>query len=637
MPPVETGSPQPGAAVQSNAARLRVALALHRQGELNQAQAMYNEILQSQPQHFDALQLLATIAVQQKNPAAAVELFDRALKLNPRHAGSFNNRGIALVELKRFDEALESYDCALRVNPDYAEALNNRGVALQNANHGEESLESFDRALMIRPDYAEAHNNRGNALCGLKRSQEALESCDCALTLRPDYAEAHNNRGNALLGLKRLDEALKSYSQALGIKPDYAAAFNNRGSALLELKRFDEALQSLDCALGIKPDYAEALNTRGTALRSLRRLDQALDSYDSALRLRPDYAKAHINRGNALVDLKRLSEALESFDRALRVCPDCADAHWHEGLCRLLMGDFALGWPKNEWRWKKQPAVKHPENFRQPLWLGKEKLENKTILLHSEQGLGDTIQFCRYAAQVAQLGAKVILEVQPPLKSLLKDLAGVATVLSDGESLPYFDYQCPLLSLPLAFNTDMSSIANGSYIKSDRQKVSTWAAKLGETSKKRIGLAWSGNPANQNDHNRSIALQEFKTLVNDQAEYYCLQKELGSADKSILEQTRNLKFVGDELSDFSDTAALVELMDWVITVDTSVAHLAGAMGKEVWILLPFTPDWRWLLGRSDSPWYQSVKLFRQPVGGDWKSVLAEVNNLANVYLAGSCR
>ena len=737
--PVATGSAQPISEAQSNAAKLDAALAMHQQGRLDLAEALYKEILQSEPRHFDALQFLATIAAQRKDSAAAVELFDQALKINPTHASSLNNRGIALSDLQRFDEALESYDRALGIRPDYAEALNNRGGALIELTRLDEALESCDRALKIKPDYAEALNNRGSALRGLNRPDEALESCNRALKIRPDYAEAHFNRGNALVDLKRsagalesydralrirpdyaealynrgvalqglerreealesydralrsygrelkinpdyakalnncglaleeldrIEEALESYDRALNINPDYAEALNNRGNVLRDLKRFDEALETLDRALTIEPNYAGALNNRGNALRDLKRLDEALESYDRALaikpdnagalnnrgvtlsglkrfdealetfdrvlRIKPDYVEAHYNRGVALQALHRVEEALESYDRALKINPDYADAQWNESLCRLLMGDFALGWQKHEWRWKKELGIGNPRNFEQPLWLGKEDLENKTILLHSEQGLGDTIQFCRYARQTAQLGAKVILEVQPPLKTLLKDLEGAAMVFGRGENLPDFDYHCPLLSLPLAFKTDLSNITNSSYLKSDRQKIEAWESRLNKHSKKRVGLVWSGSTGHQNDHNRSIAFEEFKTLVNDHADYYCLQKELRSADKAVLEQAHNIRFLGDELKDFSDTAALVELMDLVITIDTSVAHLAGAMGKEVWILLPFNPDWRWLLGRSDSPWYQSARLFRQPRIGDWQSVLVDVKTLANL-------
>ncbi len=698
--PEASASKQASATIQANAAKFKTALAMHQQGQLDQAETLYKEILQSQPQHFDALQLLATIAAQRKNSITAVKLFDQALNINPNHASVLNNRGNALRDLNRPEEALDSYNRALKIKPDYVEALNNRGNVLSDLNRPREALASYDGALSIMPDYAEALynrgnalsdlkrpgealdsydraltivpyyaealNSRGNALAELKRPEEALKSYDLALKIKPDFAEALNSRGNALAELKRPEEALDSYNRALAIKPDFAEAFSNRGNALSGLKRPEEALVSYDRSLALKPDYAEALNNRGNALRDLNRPEEALDSYDRALMVKPDYAEALFNRGNALNDLKRTeealdsyeralmikpdyaealnnrgsalsdlkrpAEALDSYERALMIKPDYAEAHWNESLCRLLMGEFAGGWQKYEWRWKKEPLVNSLRSFKQPLWHGQENLTNKTILLHSEQGFGDTIQFCRYAVQVADLGAKVILEVQPPLKVLLKNLAGVSLVLGKGENLPDFDYHCPLLSLPLAFKTDLSTITHSRYLKSDPQKIAEWEAKLDKSGKKRIGLAWSGNKDHKNDHNRSIALDTFKELVDDQADYYCLQKDLRPDDKAILEQTHNITCFGDALNDFNDTAALVELMDLVITVDTSAAHLAGAMGKEVWVLLPFNPDWRWLLDRSDSPWYPSVKLFRQPGMGDWESVIIDVKAaLRNVH------
>ena len=511
-----------GKVVQPLGVKLQAAVALHKQGQLDQAEVLYKEILQAQPRHFDALQLLATVAVQRNHAAEAMVLFELALKIHPANAS----------------------------------VLSNRGSALLNLNRPQEALDSCDRALLVRPDYAEALSNRGNALWALKRPAEALDSFDHALKL--------------------------------------------------------------------KPDYAEALSNRGAALRALNRHAEALDSYDHALRLRPAYAQALNNRGAALQDMNRHAEALEDFGRALQVQPDHAEAQVNESLCRLMLGDFAGGWAKYEWRWKKEPGRSAARSFTQPLWLGKESLADKTILLHAEQGLGDTIQFCRYAQQLAALGARVVLEVQPPLKALLQGLDGAALVLGRGERLPDFDCHCPLLSLPLAFKVDLANISGQSYLHSDPDKRQAWQARLGSSRNKRVGLVWSGSTGHQNDHNRSLALADIQELLRDQADYYCLQKELRPADQATLASTSGVQFLGESFRDFSDTAAVVALMDLVITVDTSVAHLAGAMGKDVWLLLAYSPDWRWLLERNDSPWYDSARLFRQPALGDWVSVLAEV-------------
>jgi tetratricopeptide (TPR) repeat protein len=637
--------------IKDLASKLAAGLGLHQQGRLDQAALLYQEILQSQPQHFEVLQLLATIALQQKNPEAAVALFDQALAINPRHPSALNNRGNALRDLKRPAEALASYDDALRIKPDYAEALSNRGAALRDLNRPAEALESCDRALAIKPGFADALSNRVAALQDLKRLEAQPDAAVQALAaklakalaihqqgrldqaavlyqeilqLQPQHLEALQLLATIALQQKRPEVAVALFDQALAVNPRHPSALNNRGNALRDLKRPAEALASYDGALKIKPDYVEALSGRGNALHDLKRFEEALASFDQALKIRPDYAEAHNNRGNVLQSLKRLDEALKDFERALQIRPDYAEAHWNEGLCRLLMGDFAAGWPKYEWRWQREPGSSSLRNFSQPLWLGKEKLEGKTILLHAEQGLGDTIQFCRYASQVAALGAKVVLEVQPPLKALLQNLEGVSLVLGRGERLPDFDVHCPLMSLPLAFQVDMASITGSAYLHSDPKKLVEWRARLGNARQKKVGLVWSGSAGHPHDHSRSLALEDIRTLVTSQASYYCLQKEWRSPESPALVSASGIEVLGDLLKDFSDTAAVVALMDLVITVDTSVAHLAGAMGKEVWILLPFSPDWRWLLERSDSPWYASARLFRQPVLDDWASVLVQV-------------
>ncbi|MDI1272022.1 tetratricopeptide repeat protein, partial [Polaromonas sp.] len=577
-------------AAQPLADKLAQAVALHQQGQLDQAEGLYKEILQVQPQHFDALQLLAMVEAQKNNPGAARVLFEQALKINPQHAGALNNYGNVLRVLKQPEEALASYEQALQIQPDYAQAL----------------------------------VNRGNALWELKRADEALASYDLALGVDPLNTEALGNRGSVLGSLKRTAQALESFDRVLQIRPDDAQALSNRGNALLDLKRPEEALASCDRALQVRPDFAEALSHRGNALRALGRNGEALQSYDGALRLKPDYVEALSNRGAALQDLKRHAEALENCAHALRLEPGNAEAHWNESLCQLLLGDYARGWQNYEWRWKREINSDKLRNFTQPLWLGKEPLQGKTILLHAEQGLGDTLQFCRYVRQVAALGAQVVLEVQPALKTLLQDLEGVSLVLGRGEKLPDFDYHCPLLSLPLAFQADLSNISGEPYLHSEPKKRAQWQDRLGPGRNKRIGLVWSGSTGHQNDHHRSLALADMQSALSAQADFYCLQKELRPADQAALANTPGIEFLGESLKDFSDTAAVVALMDLVITVDTSVAHLAGAMGKEVWIMLPFSPDWRWLLDRSDSPWYASARLFRQSSPGDWAGVLARV-------------
>ena len=608
------------------ATQLQKALAAHQQGDLETAQTLYQRILQTDPRHCDALQLLATALTQQKKYEQALELFDQALAINPQLLQAHNNRASVLRSLKRLDESLASYTRALQLAPNDASVLYNHGNTLFDLHRFEEALASYDRALALKPADVQTWNSRGNALRELNRFDEALQSYDHALALAPNHADAWSSRGNVQRALGQYDQALQSCERALALKPNDAQMLNNQSVVLNELRRPDDALKKFDAVVQLDPTYADAWNNRGNALRLLSQHSQALQSYERALALKPNDTLTLNNQGVALHELLRFADALKSFEAALKIDPNCADAHWNGAVSHLLTGDFAQGWPAYEWRLKIKKLNIDTRHFQAPRWHGSEPLHNKTILLYAEQGLGDVIQFCRYAQQVAALGARVVLEVQPALKTLLANLAGVTTLISQGDALPAFDYHCPLLSLPLIFKTDLHSIKGASYIARDAHKVQAWRAQLQPSQRKKIGVVWSGNPKHTNDHNRSIALEQFQTIFDEQIDYYCLQKEIKPGDAARFKQTPHLHFVGEQLNDFSDTAALIELMDLVITIDTSVAHLAAAMGKPVWILLPFIPDWRWLLERSDSPWYDSVRLLRQTERGDWRDVLSRVRS-----------
>ena len=401
-----------------------------------------------------------------------------------------------------------------------------------------------------------------------------------------------------------------------------------QGLATHQQGKLSEAKAIYEQILKIQPNNFSALQLMGTMYAQTKNHLQAIEFLSKAIKINPQFAPCYNNIGGALKELKRLDEALASYDKAISIKPDYAEAYWNKSLALLLGGQFAQGWQEYEWRWKNENLTSYKEkrNFPQPLWLGAEPLKDKTILLHAEQGLGDTIQFCRYIPLVAQLGAKIILEVQRPLVKLLKNLEGVSQIITRGDTLPAFDYQCPLLSLPLVFKTELNMIPPVSKnITSDNEKNSKWQTKLGEKTKPRIGLVWSGSTIHKNDHNRSLTLSELLPHLPSQMDYVCLQKELRDIDKLALEKTPHIQFYGDALEDFTDTAALCDLMDVVISVDTSVAHLTGTLGKSTWVLLPYSPDWRWLLDRDDSPWYPSAKLYRQEKIGDWNGVLEKLN------------
>jgi tetratricopeptide (TPR) repeat protein len=571
---------------------MEYALAAYQRGDRVEAERLCRLLLSGMPDYFDALFLSGIMAEQAGRAQHAVELLSKAVA----------------------------------VRPDVAEAHYNHGVALGGMQRHEEAIASYERAIALKPDYADAYFNRGVALAELGRPMQAVESYDRAIAFNPSYAEVHNNRGIALDHLKRYDDALASYDRAIALKPDYARAHNNRGVALDRLERRAEALASYDRAIALKPDYVEALTNRGITLGELDRPAEALMSYERAIALNPRYAEAFYNRGNALRDLNRHAEAIASYERALALRPDYAAAHWNLADCCLLLGDFARGWQEYEWRWKLERNESFKADFQRPLWLGVEPLEGRTILLHAELGLGDTLQFCRYAADVAALGARVVLEVQPALLPLLSGLEGVSLAVARGDRLPLFDYHCPLMSLPLAFKTDLTNVPSHiPYLHSDPGRVALWRQKLRNTGKPRVGVVWSGSMALKNDR-RSMALKELLPLLREWAEWVSLQKEVRDSDAALLASRPDLRDAGAELYDFADTAALVELMDIVVTVDTSVAHVAGAMGKPVWIMLPFNPhDWRWMLDREDSIWYPTARVFRQPANGDWASVVARVD------------
>ncbi|MBM3302583.1 MAG: glycosyltransferase family protein, partial [Deltaproteobacteria bacterium] len=378
-------------------------------------------------------------------------------------------------------------------------------------------------------------------------------------------------------------------------------------------------------SIELKPDYAEAWSNRGNALNDLRHHEEALASCERAIELKPDSAEAWINRGVALGDLRRHEEALASYDRSIELKPDSADAYWNKSLHLLRLGDFDQGWQLYEWRWQRDKFTSPSRNFPQPLWLGDASLEGGTILLHSEQGFGDSIQFCRYAKLVKKLGARVVLEIESPLIELFTTLEGVDEIVEKGAVLPNFDYHCPLLSLPLAFKTTVTKIPRDvPYLYSGEAKREQWAQHLSiSKDKPSIGIVWSGNPKHKNDHNRSIRLEDMSQAFSDKFHWFSLQKDVPKAEHLLL-RSAGVRDHSARLRDFSDTAGLISQLDLVISVDTSVAHLAGALGKPVWVLLPYVPDFRWMWDHEDSAWYPHMRLFRQSSEGDWDTVIARV-------------
>jgi tetratricopeptide (TPR) repeat protein len=534
------------------------------------------------------------------------------------------NEAVALHRQGRLDEAEKIYNRVLKAQRDNFDALHLLGMLQHHRGKADEARRLIGAALKINPRSPEALSSHAMALHALKRDAEALADLDKALAIAPNNLEALNNRGTLLLDLKRPAEALAMFDKILAREPRVALARANRGNALAELGRPTEALAEYDAALAMQPGDATVLYNRGNALRALNREADAIAAYDAAIAAAPNYVSAWYNRALALQALNRHGEALMSFDKVVALDPNHADAHFSAASAHLTLGNYRAGFAQYEWRWKRGGMSARPR-FRQPLWLGQSPPANRTILLHAEQGLGDTIQFARYAPLIARMDAKVLLEVQPELKELLSGLDGVAAVIGQGESLPAFDLHCPLASLPLACKTELATVpAEIPYLRADEARLAKWRPRLEAIAGPRVALAWSGRATHVNDRNRSIAFAEFAPLLaTPGVQFVSVQRELRPADAAELAQQDRILNLGESLADFSDTAAVLALVDLVVTVDTAVAHLAAAMGRPTIVLLPFQPDWRWTLGPT-SPWYPAAQLFRQVSPGDWGGVIARV-------------
>jgi tetratricopeptide (TPR) repeat protein len=544
-------------------------------------------------------------------------------KLTPQQAAAALQDAIALHQQGRLAEAEKLYARILKVYPDQFDALHLSGLARLQGGKAGEAHRLITAALKVAPQSPDAHANLGLVLGALKRPADALASFDHALALAPDHLEALGNRGNVLLDLKRPDEALACFDRVLAREPRHLPARVNRGNALTALGRAQEAIGEYDAALALNPSDVKALFNRASALFRLGRTVDALVGFDRVLSLMPQYAEAQVGRGQALQALGRHADALASYRQAAAISKDYADAHFNAALARLTLGDYRAGFAAYEWRWKRAGIARR--SLGKPLWLGEYPLARKTILLHAEQGLGDTIMFARYAPLLARTGATVVLEVQGELKDLLAQLDGV-TVVARGEPLPAFDVHCPLGSLPLAFKTELTSVpADIPYLRAREERLAKWRPRLEALPGTRVALAWAGNPAHVNDRNRSIALARLVPLLSTPGvRFVGVQRDLREADREVRFEEKKLLQFGPELADFSDTFAVISLCDFTISVDTAAAHLSAAMGKPTWVLLPFWPDWRWTLDRERSPWYPDARLFRQQIDGDWDSVIARV-------------
>jgi tetratricopeptide (TPR) repeat protein len=522
--------------------------------------------------------------------------------------------------LDELGKAKRLYRKRLREDPADAEALCGMGAVCQARGQLDEATAYYQEALRQRPNDPEACRSLGNAFYLGGKYAEAASCYQRTLRLRPDDADAHNNLGAALADLGRLEEAVACYKEALRLRPGFANAHYNLGNALRLSNRLEEAVASYQEALRLRPDFAEGYTNLGNALRLQGRLLEATACHQKAVQLAPGFALAQNNLGLALADSGRFSDALACYGEALRLDPNFAEAHRNRALVWLLLGDLERGWPEYDWRWR--CADFSIPQFRQPAWDGS-PLDGRTLLLYTEQGLGDTLLFVRFVPQVQERGGRVVLAAPESLHPILARCEGIARLVARNGALPEFDVHCPLLSLPRVLGTTFATIpAAIPYLHADPERVERWGRELGAVRAFKVGIAWQGNPAVVYDRERSIPLRQFAPLASvEGVVLFSLQKGLGTEQLRALAGEIAITDLGERLDRssgaFEDTAAVLTHLDLVITCDTALAHLAGGLGVPTWVALPTVPDWRWFLGRDDSPWYPTVRLFRQTREKSW--------------------
>jgi tetratricopeptide (TPR) repeat protein len=634
--------------------------ALGASGETDAAEVAFREALRLMPGDAQTHYNLAALAGMRGDAAAAGSGYREAVRLNPKFAEAWFNLGNVLRDQRQYGEAADCYRQALAANPRYLKAGLSLGAVLRLAGRLEESADAyrqltathprnaeahfrlgsvlqeilrpeaagqeFQTAIQLQPDHADAHNNLGCIYREQENYVEAVASFRLALDARPDFAEALANLGSALAGLGRTDESIVCYERSLELKPELVAARINLGAALHGKGLHEHALAELDRAIDIDPQSADAHSNRGAALLALDRVDEALVAQQRALELKPDHADSHYNLGAACQVRGDWEEAICHYHDALRLKPDYAEAHYSNALIRLTRGEFAAGWRGYEWRLRCKRFV--PRGFSQPRWDGS-PLSGRTLLVHAEQGLGDTIQFVRYVRLLAGRDARVIVEVPKALHRLLLQ-SGFDNLIPRGEPLPHCDVQIPLLSLPLALTESIGGIpAEVPYLTADPALVADWAQRLKPLEGIRIGINWQGNPEYTFDRFRSVPLAQFAPIAAvPGVRLISLQKQVGleqiaeAADRfEVLDLDGQLDVSSGP---FLDTVAVMKNLDLVISSDSAVAHLAGALGVPVWLATSYAAEWRWQVDRPDCPWYPTMRLFRQPALHDWGSVFEQM-------------
>jgi tetratricopeptide (TPR) repeat protein len=597
---------------------LQIAKRHHQTGSVQQAADIYRQVIQADPDNPQVQYLLGAACQALGRLDEASVYLEQSLRLRPDFAEAHNHLGVVRARQGKFDEAAACFGQSLRLRPDNAEAQKN----LTNALRDQERRAA--RAPADLPRTAEECARLGSLLLSQNKLEEAIPWFREAVRLKPGFAEAHADLGGLLRRQARPDEAIPVLRRALELKPDLVEAHVSLGNALRDKARLEESVASYREAVRLRPDYPDAHNNLGVALMELGELQAAVASDREAMRLNPGYAEAHNSLGVALSGLGRVDEAVQCYSEAIRLRPNYADAYLNRAFALLLKGDFEQGWPEYEWRWRTPDFT--PPNFHQPQWDGG-PLAGRTVLLHAEQGLGDALQFIRYVPLVQACGGRIIVQCPRMLRRLLGDsLAGIEGLIAPGETPPPFQVHCPLLSLPHLLGTTLATIPAGvPYLRADEALVTRWRRELAAVDGFKVGVVWRGSPQHKRDRFRSVPLTQFGPLAAvGGVGLVGLQKGLGSEQIAMLPPGFVAFDAGARIDDWADTAAVVKSLDVVVTVDTAVAHLAGGLGVPVWVALPYAPDWRWLLGREDSPWYPTMRLFRQTAPGAWGPVFERI-------------
>ncbi|MEX0270975.1 tetratricopeptide repeat protein [Leptolyngbyaceae cyanobacterium UHCC 1019] len=602
------------------AAQLLQAQQHYQSGNLAEAEATYRQIVQHDPRQVEALFWLALLADQAGRTQDSVNYYEQVLAIQPNSAEAHGNLGSVLLKLGKVEGAIAHHRRALALMPDNAKAHYNLAIALYEQKQDLEAIDLYRQAIAVQPDYANAHHNLGMALYRQGKPEEAIACYRQAVQREPNHASAHNSLAVALYQQNKLDEAIEHYRQAIAIHPGYVNAHDNLGIALKQQGKLEEAATHFQRAIAFNPSYANAYINLGNAMRELGRFNEAIAYCQESIRLQPNNADAYNTYGCVLVDLARFKDAIACFEDAVRLRPDFADAHLNMGIILLQIGEFRRGFEEYHWRWKTKQC---PDlRYTQALWTG-EDLHGKVILLTAEQGFGDTIQFARYAPLVAARGGEVIIACQKPLLRLLSTVPGVSRCVDrDKENIDIHTH-APLLELPYILGTTTDTIpANVPYLSPPDQ--TTIRLAVPPDTRLKIGIVWATNPSNSTSGKRSCSLSHFLSLLEVPGiALYSLQKEQPATDRALLNIPR-LQDLQDQLTDFADTACAIAQLDLIITVDTAVAHLAGALGKPTWTLLPHVADWRWLSNRDDNPWYPTMRLFRQNQPAAWEDLFAQV-------------